>query len=81
MERINIYGATIGIMDDDKALRDIDVSGTLAPASPAQREQYYRLMREEYLQRVPVDPMPGDLNDPPVCGLTPKGRQRLSQAK
>jgi hypothetical protein len=62
---------------DESILRDIDISGRLAPSSPSQRDQYYRLIGEGYLRRVPVTPMPDDTNDPLICEITERGRQQL----
>lgn len=64
-------------MDDDQILLDIDVSGRRAPNSPAERQQYERLIAEGYLLWVPVPLLPGDTGDPLLCELTPAGRQRV----
>ena len=65
-------------VNDEFVLQDVSISGTRAPSSPTERDQYYRLMNEGYLRRVPVPPTPGDTNDPLVCELTERGRRRIS---
>ncbi|MBZ5726087.1 MAG: hypothetical protein LAP87_13940 [Acidobacteriia bacterium] len=48
---------------------------TSRASSPSERDQYYRLISEGYLRRVPVTPMPDDTGGPLLCELTERGRQ------
>ena len=65
------------IMDDETILREIDISGRRAPSGLDEQQQYYRLIQEGYLRRLPVQRMPGDTGDPLLCELTERGKQRL----
>jgi hypothetical protein len=66
-------------MNDEAILQDILISGRRAPSSPSEQEQYYRLIKEGYLRRIAVTPLAGDTNDPLVCELTERGKQRVSK--
>jgi hypothetical protein len=68
----------MNVMNDEIVLQDIAISGSRTPSSPSEREQYYRLMNEGYLRRIPVDASPGDTSDPLICELTERGRKRIA---
>jgi len=67
-------------MNDDDVLSEF-LLGPRSPNSPAEREQYLRLIAQGYLRRIPVPPISGDMGDPLLCEITPLGRERLAPKK
>jgi hypothetical protein len=64
--------------EDDNFLHDVAVAWPdFLPVKPDQRDQYNRLLKQRYVEPVPITPMAGD--DPLACRITERGKQYLHQ--
>jgi hypothetical protein len=66
--------------EDTVLLRAIENSGRRAPDSPGERARYERLIRDGYIQSLPLEPMPNGMGGLLVCELTAQGKGYLAHS-